>query len=118
MTIEDIVKFAELTNASIRMITDDKIKDVKKMLSVGVPEGEIKEDLIKEGYSKNDIDKIFKPHHYNMRSWYLTFAIVLLFVGLWLFSSRRSLLGLVFSALLFLQYYREVQRLRNAKNSN
>jgi len=100
------------------MITEDKIKQVKKMLRGGLPPGEIKEDLRKEGYSEEDIARIFKPHHYDMRSWYLTFAIILLFLGIWLFVSRKNSLGLIFSALLFFQYHREIQRLKSNKKAD
>ena len=100
------------------MITDDKIKEVRKKIRGGVPEGEIKEELIKNGYSNEDIAKVFAPHHYDMRSWYLVFGIILFFVGIWLYLKRESVLALVFSGLLFLQYYREIERLKKRKNSN
>lgn len=97
------------------MITDDKIKQIKKSLRQGVPEGEIKEDLIREGYSKEDIDKAFIPHHYDMRTWYMVFGILFLLIGLWLLMrwEIKSVLGL--SLFLFFMYYREIQRLKNLK---
>jgi len=89
-----------------------------KKVRSGVPEGEIKEELIKSGYSNEDIAKIFSPHHYDMRSWYLVFGIILFFVGIWLYLNRENVLGFVFSGLLFWQYYRELERLKRRKNSN
>ena len=61
------------------MITDDKLKEIRTKVRAGVPEGEIKEELIKTGYSNEDIAKIFRPHQYDMRSWYLGFGIILFF---------------------------------------
>ncbi|MCC6288177.1 MAG: hypothetical protein IT249_09855 [Chitinophagaceae bacterium] len=100
------------------MITEDKIKEIKKRLSRGVPEGEIKQELIRAGYSAEDIEKIFAPHHYDMRSWYLFFGIIVFIAGIWAYFNRHSLLGFVLSGLLFWQYYREGERLKNTKNSN
>ena len=94
------------------MLTEEKIKAIKKELRNGVPEGEIKETLINEGYSKEDLDKIFTAHKYDMRSWYLVFAIIFLLMGLWAYLKHGSLLLLVFSALMFFQYYREIKRIK------
>ena len=81
------------------------------MVRSGIPEGEIKENLKREGYSKEDIDKAFAPRQYDMRSWYLTFGILFFFVGIWgYFNSKSWLFG--FSAFLFVQYYREMIRLK------
>jgi len=82
------------------------------MLSRGVPEGEIKESLASEGYSKEDIDTVFVPHKYDMRSWYLVFGVVFLLLGLWVLLRSNNVLMLVFSALMFAQYYRETKRIK------
>lgn len=50
-------------------MTEEKVKEIKKMLRQGVPAGEIRETLTKEGYTKDEIYTVFKPHHYDMRSW-------------------------------------------------
>lgn len=94
------------------MLTEEKIKETRKLLSKGVPEGELKEGLAREGYSKEDIAKIFAPQPYDMRSWYLFFGILFLLGGLWLFLRNGSFLMLVFSAGLFFQYYRETLRVK------
>lgn len=66
------------------MIPEEKIQELRKKIKRGEPAGEIQESLLKEGYSKEDIDKVFAPHKYDMRSWYLVFGIVLLLVGIWM----------------------------------
>jgi hypothetical protein len=97
------------------MISDDKIKEITKKIRAGIPEGEIKEELTRSGYSNEDVAKAFAPRQYDMRSWYLFFAIILFFAGVWLYLNRNSLLGFILSALLFLQYYREIERLKKGK---
>lgn len=94
------------------MITEEKIKEVKKLLRGGVPAGEVKENLIREGYSEEDIAKVFTPHQYDMRTWYLSFAIILLLVAIYLFLQNESFLVFIFSFLLFVQYYRETRRVK------
>src|SRR5579871_3975347 len=92
------------------MIAEEKIKEIKKKLRNGIPEGEIKNDLINEGYSQQNIDKAFRPHKYDMRNWYLTFAVIFLISGIYLFAVMQSFLLMIFSAVLFSMYYNEKQR--------
>ncbi len=94
------------------MITEEQIKKFKKIVQEGEPEGELIERLRGEGYSQEDINKIFRPHAYDMRSWYLTFAIIFLLIGFYLMIENGSLLFLVFSGLMFLVYFREKERLK------
>lgn len=100
------------------MITDDKIVEIRKKVHGGTPEGEIKEELMREGYSNEDIAKAFAPHHYDMRSWYLFFGIILLLSGIWLVFNKGSILGVILSGLLFWQYAREGNRLKKRKISS
>ena len=93
------------------MISDEMIKTIKKQLRNGWPEGEIRESLKKEGYSEEDIQKAFIPQRYDMRSWYLFFAITLALIGFVLFLTEDTWLLLLFSALLFWCYYMEIRRL-------
>lgn len=83
------------------------------MLRRGEPEGEIREALQKEGYSKEDIDAAFKPHHYDMRSWYLFFAIAVSLTGLYLFIMNGGVLLLTLGGLLFIAYFYEIRRLKD-----
>lgn len=94
------------------MDSQEKIKEIKKQLSRGVPEGEIKEDLKEQGYSKEEIEKFFVPHKYDMKLWYLTFAILLFLFGVWYFLNNGELVIIGLSGLLFFAYYKEIERLR------
>lgn len=94
------------------MITGEKIKEIRKSLRNGTPEGEIREALKKEGYSRENIDKVFTPCKYDMRSWYISFAIILLIAGIWAYINYESILLFILSALLFFSYFNEVKRLR------
>lgn len=95
---------------------EDKLKEVRKKLKRGIPEGEIKEQLLREGYTKEEMEAyFFKPHHYDMRSWYLVFSILLLLVGIGLFITGRGWLMIILSGLLFYQYFREEKRQKNLR---
>jgi hypothetical protein len=96
-------------------MTEEKISEIKKQLYEGVPEGEIKEDLKKEGYSKQDIDAAFKPHHYDMRVWYLFFGIAISLVGFYLYFKTGGILIIIPGMLLFVAYYYEIKRLEKLK---
>jgi len=94
------------------MITEEKIKEIRRLVNRGEPQGELVEKLKAEGYSEEDISKIFVAHSYDMRSWYLVFAIVFLLLAFYLFVVRKSLLMFVFAGLMFWMYYKEVERLK------
>lgn len=96
----------------------EKINEIKKQLRQGVPEGEIKESLKRKGYSIEEIDEAFKPHGYDMRSWYLFFGIVISLVGLYLYFTEKSLIIFMLGLLLFVAYYYEGKRLKRLKNMN
>ena len=100
------------------MLTEEKIKQVRKQLRSGVPQGEIKNDLIKEGYTNEDLEKIFEPHRPDMRNWYLFFAILFLGIGLYKLITITGLLTdfffLIFSAAMFSVYYLERERIKKS----
>lgn len=96
------------------MLTEEKIKQVRKQLRSGVPQGEIKNDLIKEGYTDEDLEKIFEPHRPDMRIWYLFFAILFFGIGFYTLITTGSFLFLVFSAAMFSVYYFEKKRIKKS----
>ena len=96
------------------MLTEEKIKQVRKQLKSGVPEGEIKNELVAAGYSEAEIEKIFTPHRPDMRSWYLVFAIVFFGVGFSNLITGNSYLFLIFAATMFAVYYAERRRIKKA----
>jgi hypothetical protein len=97
-------------------MTEEKTREIKKQLREGVPEGEIKESLKKEGYSKEDIEALFKPHPYDMRWWYLFFGVAICLIGFYLYLKTGGLLILILGSLLFVAYYYEIKRLERLKN--
>ena len=94
------------------MNPEEKIKAIKKQLKSGIPEGEIREDLKEQGYTSEEIEKFFAPHKYDMRSWYLTFAILLLLFSIWSFVNNGGVIFFGLSALLFIAYFREIERIK------
>ncbi len=97
------------------MISQEKIQEIRRLLKKGEPEGEVKEQLLKAGYSKEDIDKVFTPHKYDMRSWYLYFAILVSIGGIYFFAKTGGLIILILGGLLFFAYYKETERLKREK---
>lgn len=95
-------------------VTVEKIKEVRKQLRAGTPEGEIKNELLVEGYSEEDLEKIFTPHRPDMRSWYLVFAILFFLVGFYNLVTGNSYLFLIFGAAMFAVYYAERRRIKKA----
>ena len=98
------------------MMTEEKIYEVKRLLKKGEPEGEIRESLKREGFTKAEIESLFKPHHYDMRSWYLIMGIVKTLIGFYIFLKTNSLLLLIIGGGWFVAYYYEEQRLNRLKN--
>jgi hypothetical protein len=94
------------------MNSEEKIKEIRKQLRGGVPEGEIREDLKEQGYSEEEINKFFVVHKYDMRSWYLAFAILLLLFSIWSFVNNGGVIFFGLSALLFIAYFREIERIK------
>ena len=94
------------------MLTEEKIKKVRKQLRGGIPEGEIKSDLIKDGYTQEEIDKIFEAHRPDMRTWILVFAIIFLLAGVYNLISSSGYLMLIFSGAMVVVYSLEVKRIK------
>lgn len=93
------------------MIPAEKIRDLHRLLKKGEPEGEIRENLKREGYSEDEIKEVFKPHQYDMRSWYLLFGVLVTLFGLYLLVNKGGFLVLILGAFLFLAYANEMKRL-------
>ncbi len=98
------------------MITAEKIKHVRKQLRSGVPEGEIKNELLAQGFTEEDIDKVFVAYRPDMRSWCLFFAILFSLMGLYQVIVNSGVLFLLFAAGMFGAYYFEVKRVRRSVN--
>ena len=98
------------------MVTEEKIAQVRRQLKRGEPEGELRENLLKEGYTEEDMKIIFKPRPYDMRSWYLTFGVIITLGGVYFFSKTAGLLILLLGLLLFGAFYYEEKRLEKLKN--
>lgn len=99
------------------MITEEKIKEIKKQIRNGIPEGEIKNEMMSQGFSDDDIKKVFAPHKYDMRSWYLTFAMIFLLLGMYKLVQQSSILFLLFSAGIFYAYRLEFLRKEKEKSN-
>ena len=92
------------------MITEEKIKETQKLLHSGVPDGELRNELTREGFSEEDISKVFVSHKPDMRSWYISFAIIFLLAGFWRIQKTGSLALFILSTGLFFQFYRQIKK--------
>jgi hypothetical protein len=93
------------------MITEEKIQVFRKKLR-REPQGEVKEQMLREGYSEEDIAKVFIPHKYDMRSWLMASGIFISLIGLFVLVKTGGILLLILGGLLFLAYFREAARLK------
>jgi hypothetical protein len=87
------------------------------LLRRGAPDGELRERLKEEGYTPAEIAVIFKPKPYDMRSYYLFFAVAFVLVGLYMLLQYRSKIVLILSGTMFLAYSREVARVKKDNES-
>jgi len=89
------------------MLTEEKIEAVKKQLRNGEPEGEIKNELRNQGYSKEEISTFFKPSQINLRS-YLISGFILFAFGIYRITFYHN--GRVFfilAIIAFIIYFKE-----------
>jgi hypothetical protein len=87
---------------------DEKKDIIRKKIKNGFPEGEIKMQLQKEGLTEEEIKEIFSGPKKDMRYWYLTWAIIILLLAIYMYlkTGLVSLLFFGFSGLLFYEYYK------------
>lgn len=88
-------------------MTKEKIAAIQKQVRSGVPEGEIKDELLKEGYTEMEIQKAFAVHKADMRGWYLVSGIIITVAGVWHFVVNDSLLLLIPGIGMLTLYYNE-----------
>lgn len=101
----------------IPVIPEERKSLLLRQLAKGFPVGELKEELYKEGYSKEAIDACFAPKKYDMRSWYLFFGLLLISSGVWLFIVYNTFLPLILGILLLIEYYREQKKIKTLNRS-
>jgi len=70
------------------IMTEEKIKKIRKQLSGGVPQGELESELINEGYTDEDIRKAFATYSRGKGFWYLTILAGVILIGIWYLLSR------------------------------
>lgn len=112
MLLINYVSLILMQGKKMFMITEEKIKETRKKLKSGEPDGEIRNALKEEGYSEEDIDKVFVPHKPDMRSWYLFFAIVFLLAGIYTIVAYSNAKLLLLSGSMFIAYFWEVNKLK------
>ncbi|MBI5373328.1 MAG: hypothetical protein HZA79_14995 [Sphingobacteriales bacterium] len=94
------------------MISEEKIRELHRQLKKGEPEGEIRERLKKEGHTPEEIQQVFKPQPYDMRSWYLVFGVLITIAGVYYVNSLGGLMILLLGLFLLYSYIKETERLK------
>ena len=87
---------------------DEAKEKIRRKVRNGYPEGEIKNQLRKEGLTEDEIREIFTAPKADMRSWYLVSAILVLLLAIYI-AFRTGLISLLFfglSGLLFYEYFK------------
>jgi hypothetical protein len=82
------------------MITKNQITQYKKAIRRGLPEGEIKQRMLADGFTKEDMGKVFAPaSERSMQDWYILAGLLSLIFSI-VFLNKQPVL---FSPYLFLQ---------------
>ena len=75
------------------MITPEKITSIQKRTKSGEPAGELRAELERDGFTKEEIDQCFPEYKYNLDMWVLVFAIIFLLIAvLLLMGGKQSFL--------------------------
>ena len=109
------VKEAPDTFIEKSIATINPFESAKKKIKNGIPAGEVKEALIKEGYTKEEIAAAFQVHKYDMRSWYLFFAILLTLTDIYCYLNYGFAVIMALPAILFFLYYKENKKINESK---
>lgn len=89
-------------------MTEEEKEKIRQQIKNGYPEGEIKNRLVTEGFSEEEIREIFTARKADMRSWYLISATLVFILAVYIFPGTGliSLLFFGLSGLLFYEYYK------------
>ena len=77
------------------MITPEKIASIKKRTKSGEPAGELRAELERDGFTKEEIAECFPGYKYNLDMWVLLFALFFLMIAIMLLmgSNESFLMG-------------------------
>jgi hypothetical protein len=74
------------------MISSVHIRKYKKQVRSGLPEGEVKQQMLAEGFTEEDIQQVFAPvTERDMQSWYILSTLISLFFGIGLINKQPIL---------------------------
>ncbi len=109
-----VILLSSYSNKKIQiLITPEKMNEVKRKVKNGYPIGELKNELLAAGYTKEEIAKCFEIHKADMRSWYLFFGTTFFIFGIGLIVIYENILMLVAGVILLLLYFKESKSKEN-----
>jgi hypothetical protein len=89
------------------MIPADKQKSLKKKISKGYPIGELKEELLADGFSLEEINECIGVGKADMRSWYLFFGASFFILGIWIIMNNGNYILMVAGCILLMLFLKE-----------
>ncbi len=92
---------------TLKMINNSLKKIIQKKIKKGYPIGELKNELIRDGYSLEEINSCFKTKKTDMQSWYLFFGILFSVAGIYSIMKYNSLLLNIAGVGLLVLYFKE-----------
>jgi len=72
--------------------------EIQRRLKRGEPDGEIREELKRKGFSEKEIQAAFPAHQYDLRSWLLYFACIVTIAGIIILLNNGGYLLLLLGA--------------------
>ncbi len=88
-------------------MTSQQKNEIQKKIKKGYPIGELKNELLKDGYSLEEINSCFEVKKASMKSWYLFFGSLFSIVGIWTILQYNSILLNIAGVILLLLYFKE-----------
>jgi hypothetical protein len=99
------------------MFTTEIKEKFRKKLRNGEPDGEIRQQLQSAGYTKEEIDEVFKPVTRDMGLWFIFCFIISLLAGIILFGKEPAGMSPVCFLLSAFSVYKYIRHVYNGTKS-
>lgn len=93
------------------MISEEKIKELRQSIKNGVPAEEIRERMLRDGYTEEDIKLVLAPKQYDMRPWFFCAAVLCFLVAFYkVVTHQKSFLMFAFAGVFYAFFEKERKR--------
>jgi hypothetical protein len=76
-------------------MTIENKKAIKNKIKKGYPIGELKSELIKEGFTEAEINEVVGIYKPDMKSWYFIFGLLFCLFSVLLFVMDKAAIGII-----------------------